>query len=64
MHLEDYEFYDEHVESVENGANVGNDEIYVFQLNNPTTQFTIHKDDVIQLAKFFGLAVYERKSEL
>ena len=64
MHLEDYEFYDEDIISVNNCAYIGNEEVVEFLTNRATMKFSLHRDDVIQLAKSFGLAVYERKSKL
>lgn len=59
-----YPWYDESVKNAVNQAHIGNADLIEIQFNEPEETFDIHKDDVIHLAKCFGLAVYERESEL
>ena len=61
---EGYKFWDEDVEKIENRANIGNDELYEITFKSPVEAFNIHKNDVIRLARLFGLAVYEADSSL
>lgn len=62
--MSDYEFWDDDVEKVQNQAGDGNPEIYEVTFKGPVPVFHIHKDDVIHLAGWFGLAVYEKDSAL
>jgi hypothetical protein len=62
--MEGYEFWDEDVERVQSQALMGNADLYEIIFKEPVGAMNIHKDDVIQLAKCFGLAVYEKDSAL
>lgn len=60
--MSDYVYFDDDVE-IEIMC-VHNIDIYEIAFNKPVDAFNIHKDDVIHLAKLFGLTVYEKESAL
>lgn len=62
--MEEYKFWDDDVEKAENQASIGNADVVEIMFRGPIEALNIHKDDVIHLAKQFGLAVYEKDSEL
>jgi len=62
--MSDHKYWDEDVEKAVNNACIGNEDSYEIQFKEPVEAFNIHKDDVIHLAKCFGLAVYEKDTAL
>ena len=62
--MSDYIFFDKDIEACKSGAVYGNADIYELSLKDGTEAINIHKDDVIHLAKLFGLNVYESTSML
>lgn len=62
--MSEHEYYDVDVEKEENQARIGNSDVVEIVFNKNVEAFNIHKDDVIHLAKNFGLTVYENDSAL
>jgi len=62
--MSNYKYWDEDVENEINQAIVGNADIVEIQFSKEVEAFNIHKNDIIHLAKCFGLVVFERDSEL
>ena len=59
-----YKYWDEDVEDAVNQARMGNADIVEIQFKKGVEAFNIHKQDVVYLAKQFGLNVYESNSKL
>ena len=59
-----HKYWDENVENAVNQAYKGNADVVEIRFNTEVTAFNIHKQDVVHLAKQFGLNVYESDSKL
>ena len=62
--LNKYRYWDEDVENAVSHAGLGNIDVVEIQFKKKVEAFNIHKQDVIHLAKQFGLNVYESNSKL
>ena len=62
--MSDYRYWDEDVKYTVNQAIIGNADVEEIVFKEPIEAFNIHKDDIIYLARQFGLIVFERESEL
>ena len=59
---EDYDFYDDDIESF---TDYGDDVVEIgFRGSDGVEAINLHKNDIVYLAKHFGLIVYERDSAL
>lgn len=59
-----YKYWDEDVENTVNQTCLGNADVVEIRFKKKVGAFNIHKQDVIHLAKRFGLNVYESDSKL
>lgn len=59
-----HKYWDEDVEDAVNQAHMGNADVIEIQFKTEVEAFNIHKQDVVHLAKQFGLNVYENDSKL
>lgn len=59
-----HEYYDSDVSKTINHSSFGNADVEEIVFKQPVEAFNIHKDDVIHLAKCFGLSVFEKDSQL
>ena len=62
--MADYKMYDPDICSVINQAGNGNNNVVELAFSEPIEAINIHKDDIIHLAKRFGLVVFESNSKL
>ena len=62
--MSDHVFYDEDIVSVINNAHFGNEDVVSINIEIYANSICLHKDDVIHLAKQFGLVVFESESQL
>lgn len=62
--MSEYKYHDGNVREAVNQCMNGNADVEEVWFKEPTTSIFIHKQDVIHLARGFGLVVYEKNSSL
>ena len=60
--MSDYKWFDSDIEKVTNRAIYGDADSVVVEFSAPVEAVIIHRDDVIHLAKQFGLTVYDTET--
>jgi hypothetical protein len=60
--MSDYAYYDQDIKDVKNQEDI--EDVFVIDFTEPSVTLEMHKDDVIHLAKQFGLIVFEAESKL
>lgn len=62
--MSDHIFHDADVDGTKSHADIGNADVIEIQFNGEIDALNVSKDDIVHLAKCFGLVVYEPDSAL